>query len=282
MDEIVKIVANKNIERKTLDKNNILEICNILKNKNGYCKDYKVFIKKRNPFGDKTYGIVLGNEVIFYEENLDETHEIVYKDMSLYGSIDGSKIDVYNFTTLFAIFHEFTHIGHFNNIYNGRNTIDRKLFSICHELQRFYDFYDRYYKIFILEVNANCKGSLNAFNIYNKMPKELITANDKKIYASYVLNVFKSSYFVDPINEVIISPSELLLEAATREYSSRASVTINELKEIVNEENNLTLYKKIILGLPLTFMEYAYFLLISTCAKSSEDFSFVKKLQKRI
>ena len=282
MNEIVKLVTEKNRERKVLNKNDINEICNVIKSKNEYCKDFNIRFEKQNPYNDDTCGTYFGKTVTIYTDNLKKGQEVLYEALSDIGILDGCRVDAFNFATLNVIFHEFVHAEQQNAIRNGRGNIDSKLFDICNKLRTIKDFYNDNYNFFISEVNAYSKSFLNAYNIYNKLPKELVTSYDKSIYATYLINVLKSSYYIDYKNEMVVSPSEILMEMANYYNTSKFEIDINKFRNLVNGENKLTLYKKLILGLPITYMEYAYLVSLESSVKDVEDINFVHKLQKRI
>lgn len=281
MDEIVKLVIDRNKRRKVLSQNDIKRICQIIIGTYKYGEDYKVKFEAKSPFEDGTYGTASSESITFYKDALESAQEKKYADICSTDRIDGGKVDFYNFVILDCIFHEFTHVAQ-HDIENRGRGIDSKLFAICRKLCAIKDFYDNNYDNFITEVNAYSKGILKAYNVYSKIPSDYLTENDKSLYGSLVMDRFLEQYYIDSVGEKITSPSELLLESADDFNISKLGIDMNDFKDIVYSNNDLTIYRKLTLGLPLTYMECAYVNLLSTCVQGGQEVNFVKKLQKKL
>jgi hypothetical protein len=114
------------------------------------------------------------------------------------------------------------------------------------------------------------------------MPNEIISSNDKKVYAMEVMDNFLSEYSISSGKERVKSPTEMLLENADDYNVSKIGIDIPFYRRLVNSSSGLTLYKKLLLGLPLTYAEASYINMLYTSVSSGERVDFVRKLQKRL
>ena len=282
MDEIFKIVLDRNKKRKVLSKNDIKRICEIIIGSNKFIYNPKICFEKTTPYEDGSYAVATLDAVTFYLESLSEAQQSKYENITNNDVLDGTKVDYYNYIILDTIFHEFAHIAQFDSIEKGRNSIDTKLFSICKKLQSIKEFYDENYSTFISEINAYFKGLINSYLVYEKMPSDIITDNDKRIYASNATDILLSEYYVDSNSDNVKSPSEILLSSAEDYNLSKFDIDADQFRRLVFEPKDMTLYKKLSLGLPLTFQEAAYVHLLATCVSNGQKVNFVKKLQRKL
>ena len=283
MDEILKIVLERNKKRKVLNKNDIKRICEIIMGMYKCDPKYDVKFLKVSPDKDGSYGATFDDRVEFYLDTLATAQEIEYKYITTSYVLDGGKIDCYNFTTLEAIFHELAHVRQNMITDKGRNDLETKLFNNSYKLADINDFYKENYRNIPIEVDAFSRSLINSYKIYNSMPKDYLSESDKSVYAASAMSVLTNNYEINGLDEIITSPSELLLESA-EVYNTKKLVNldIDKFRELVKQKHDITIYKKLLLGLPLTYMEYAYVNLICDCVSHEQNVDFVKKLQKKL
>lgn len=283
MKEILELVMERNRERKLLTKEDVKRICEIMIELKKYTNVKNVVFHKVNSEYEKCGGYFDGERIVFYPEGMEEVILEEYNNMSNLKEIDGSKIDAYNFLYLSIIFHELAHARQDKLVEKGKSTLETKLFSISNKLLYLpHDFYIENYENFPIEVNAFSKGSLDAFSVYHKIPKDYLTENDYCHYAGYTLTQLIRFYDVDCQEEDVLSPSERMLVNADTYNLSRFDVNIQDFTRIVTEPNKESLYQRLLLGLPIDFMEYAYINLLEAGLQDNQKVSFIKKLQKKI
>ena len=282
MKEILELVLERNKERKLLTKKDVKRICELMIGINHYTNVQKIMFHKIDSEYEQCGGFFDGEKITFYTEGIESIIEEEYKNISYSKDMDGSKIDAYNFLYLTVIFHELAHVRQDKIVNEGKNTLETELFSISNKLLYLpHDFYIENYDNFPIEVNAFSKGSLDAFQVYKKIPKPDLTENDYYNYASYTLSQLTRFYDVDCIEEDVISPSERILVNADEYNLSKFEVSLMDFTKIVTEPNKESLYQKLMLGLPITFMDYAYINLLEMGLEDNQKIPFVKKLQKK-
>ncbi len=282
MDEILKIVLDRNKKRKVLSKNDIRRICEIIISKSNF------YVVPNISFGtestnNKSFAADTGlDEVKFYMPVLEESLENSYEEINTTSIFDGTREDYYNYRILEVIFHEFSHVRQNDKIIKGHSDIDTRLFYICDKLRAIKGFYSENYSLFSLETDAYARGFINSYLIYSRFPKEYMPERDRTSYASMVMKTLISPYIVSSSKETIKSPSEILLEKADNYNLSKRGIDIETYRGLVNGRNDLTLYKKLLLGLPLTYSEASYVNMLKSCVEVGEKVDFIKKLQKRL
>ena len=277
MDEIYRIVLERNKQRKVLTERDIRRICNIIIANSGF--EDKIFVAFDEPEkdNDSVYAYTMDNCVIFYKNIMDKVQEDLYAKCDR--KLDGCKTDFFNHFIVEAIFHEFRHIAQYDRIARRKKDIETRLMLLCSKLKSIKDFYVDYYGFFPEEKQAYSESGVDAYRIYNRMPKEIISDNDKKYYAELAMENLIKNYSVDSNAEVVASPSETLLYRA--DFYNLSKFGIDKLKffDLIRKENRYSLYKRLSLGLPITYEEYAYANLLYDCIKEGQKVDFAKKLQ---
>lgn len=292
MDEILKIVLERNKKRQILNKRDIKRICDIIIGMHNYKSDVTVSFEKRFstssqavlgkqvPNVDELYALTLEEDVIFYLETLEIVADSRYK---MHGkNMEGCKTDYYNYFILSAIFHEFTHVDQFDRINKNKKDSITKMLLICNKLKAIRDFYATNYSYFIDEVNAFTKSEVDASKIYTSMPNEIVSLRDKNEYAYFAISNLLSRYTVDATSDEVVSPSEVLVYSATNYNLERCNINSDEFEKLVFQPYNMTLYKKLTLGLPLTYSEFAYANLLNSCIAGGQIVDIQKKLERKI
>ncbi len=282
MNEILKIILQRNKERKLLTKNDVKRICELIAKANKLDNIQYVDFEKGSVTDPYTAGECHKDHITFYSDGIDKIIEEDSKDITSVHHFDGCKVDIYNFIYLSVIFHEFAHVKQNDMIDKRYNNLEGNLFYICDKLMNIKNFYNDNYQNFLTEVNAFAKGSSGAYNLYHQFPKDYLTDNDRTGYASFAFDEIIDSYTIDPIKEKVISPSELLLHNAECFNLSLLNVDIDRFKKLIFNNQDVTIYRKLMLGLPLSFMEYAYANLLDDAVHAGQDIDFLKKLQKKM
>ncbi len=270
MEDILKIIYICNKNRKILSKHDIKRICEIIIKE----KKYDSYVNKINFKSHEELDSVAtydGNELCFYKDGLELLKSITVSDANL----NGSKIDLINYKILSTIFHEFAHVR--QHIITNSYTDESRIYRICEKLYHIDNFYEDNYSIMLNEVNAFALGNLNAYKIYKNLPRGIITVNDINFYKRDVLNTVLSSYEVDLDKEKVKSPSEQLLNVLKKYDCIKI---YDELKKIIEGSKNYNLYNRLLVGLPISFKNYAYVNMFATNF-NNDDYKFIKKLQKK-
>lgn len=275
MKEIIELIIKRNTERKILNREDIKRICNIIIK----CKRYEllvlnIFFLPRNK-DDETIAAYNGVDLLFYTSGLENLKDTVEERNDL----DGTKIDIINYQILSTIFHEFAHVRQLVMIDNYSGN-EAKIYRICNELRENIDFVNENYNNMLDEVNAYGLGEINANKVYQSLPSAIITKNDKNVYNGYVIDTLLSNYIVNLDKELIISPSEQLL-LSTKAYDfSKTKYDYERFKNIIIACKNNDLYHRLLVGLPISFSEYAYTNMFMTNFDPNSRYNFIKKLQK--
>ena len=280
MDEIIRLVLRRNKERRLLNKNDMQRICEIIKGLNNL--DYDIDFKIKCEDNSDAAGCCYSDNIEFYKEGMEKYIEEHYDVFNSKFDYDGSKVDVHNFFILSIIFHEFTHAKQHRIRDFGYNSPEKKLFGICYRLMDLKTFYDDNYRRYSTEIDANSRGAINSYNVYRHFPKEFLTEKDKNILAMHTCDSLIERYRVLGDKEMIISPSELLYKAADEFNVSKVGVDINKFKEIITNKQDITIYRKLLLGLPVSFLEFSYANLLSNVLHNGQNFDFIKGLQKKL
>lgn len=277
MDEVVKLVLRRNKERKILTKDDVKKICNIIikgKHYEEYVKDVKCL--KVNQKDPDTAGMYDGEELYFFGEGLDKFSDTNYSNLD--ENIDGSRYDFINFFILVTIFHELAHVRQ-SVMQDFKKNKEGQLYTICEKLHNVDDFYEENYKYDLREINAWALGFMNACEMYLHMPDEIISPFDMSIYKSFAINKMLSSYSVSGKKEIVISPAEKLFESADKYNLANFGVNKEQFDKLIHMGEDFTLYRKLCIGLPMSFDSFAYMNMLLVCSNSGDRFSFVKKMQ---
>ncbi|MBP5684193.1 MAG: hypothetical protein J6X02_02930 [Bacilli bacterium] len=281
MDEIIKLVLNRNKARKLLSTNDVRRICEIIKGKNNYF-DFSIDFKDASNDGMITAGECDSDSIVFYKQGIEKILDDYYQEFITKNYFDGSKIDIYNFFYLSIIFHEFTHVKQRRTVEFGYNSLERKLYNISFRLMNLKDVYDNINYLFPTEVNAYSHGYFDAYNIYHKLPKDFLSKEDRQKFLIYASNALFKNYDVNSQKEIITSPIESFYKVVDEYNVSKVDVDIKKIESIIKDNHDITIYRKITLGLPLNFIEFAYAKLINDGINKGQDIDILKKLQKKL
>ena len=276
MEEIIRLLIERNTKRKILSKDDIKLICNAIISLKGYelYVNKIIFLKSKNSDGE-TIAAYNGTELLFYADGLIKLIDTIDKRI-----LDGTKIDMINYYILSTIFHEFAHVRQ-SRMIDLYYCNEAKIYRICDELRHDKHFCRNNYKIMLDEVNAFNLGELNANRVYQALPNYIITTKDKDMYRSFPIEILLSKYQVNLKDELIISPSEQLLEK-TKEYNlSKWSYDYDYFKKVINDSQKYSLFNKLLLGLPISFEDYAYTKMFKENYDINENYTYIRKLQKR-
>ena len=276
MEEIIKLIIERNTQRKVLNKGDIKRICEIIIKLNKY-EDYvyKILFKTKDDI-DEASATYDGVYLTFYKNGLEEDSEAFIID---FGMIDGTKTDLINYYILSTIFHEFAHIRQFK-LMDTKSSYESKIYRICDLLRENDTFTHDNYGIMLDEVNAFNMGDINACRIYFSLPNNLVTKDDKDIYRREMYDKLLSKYITDLNKELIVSPSEQLLEQTMHYDLMECNYNFEEFKKIIELSKKDSLYNRLIVGLPLSFDDYAYVSMFKN-NYSYEKHTYIKRLQKR-
>lgn len=285
MDEILKIIIKCNKARKMFSVDDVKKICHIVLKNNKYDFIKKIGFAKKHPEKENCGGVFLGDSIYFFYEGIINSLTL-YADKftEAYGeAFDGATVDIFNYYYLTIIFHELAHARqHYLVINSKHSSPEKKLFTYSFNLESDRDYYEENYDNLITEVNANNVAHMTATYFYNKLPLNFISRTDKNVFRSEMMNVLLyGHYVIDPYQEVVESPAERIAYTLEDSRINSANIDIEEYAKLVLS-NKFTLYKKLMLGLPISYLEYAYAKLLIDILPKSEDINVVKKLQKRI
>ncbi len=283
MEKIIEIILNCNSKRKLLSFDDVREICQIILDKSNCSFVNKIDLFQDNPVEKNCAAVYYDDHIFFFFEPILEKLDNCCTELLECKKMHGSRVDVYNYFYLGIIFHELAHVRQYYITQKKHNSLEKKIFKIYLNLSENRDFYhDNYFNI-LTEVNANNVASVMANYIYSKLPRNFLTQNDRNIYQSNMLrNLLYDNYEIDINKEVVISPSERITENLSNEILSNSKIDLNKYLMLIYSQNNLTIYKKLMLGLPISYLEYAYVNLLSDELYGSDKINVTKKLQKII
>jgi hypothetical protein len=294
MDEITKIIIEANKERRIINLDDIRNICYYIGKKNGFKPFNDIKISDKCSIVDEegtryTDENMLGfynkseNALYyFYDTILDFSLEKANKFKNEY-SQEGTPVDVLNYYFLTLILHELVHVKQdylVKSVYNG---FEKKILSIFNEFSSGDEIYDNNQFDIITEVNARNESVVNAFNIYSNLPKNFFTEYDKGVYQlSMLKQLFYSNYDVSEKDEEVYGPAERMGDVLTDQMLAPFNMDISDYARLIYGTNRLTLYNKLMYGLPISLNEYAYGNLLISELSSGLNINAIKKLQKRI
>ena len=282
MDEIFKIVLGKNKKRKVLNESDIRRICHIINGMNNFLCEPEIKFGIKSSQNERFRAETNFEKITFFLPVMEKSLEEAYLETTRTNVFDGTKEDYYNYLILSIIFHEFAHVRQKDRIFKGYNDIETKLMAICKKLMMIKGFYAGNYNVIASETDAHARGAINAYKIYSALPSEYIPEPDRIVYATQTMDTFLSEYVVCAKTEIVKSPSEILFEKASVYNLPGFGINEDTYHNLVYGKNDLTLYRKLLLGLPLTFSEASYVNMLTTCVGLGEKVDFIKKLQKRL
>jgi hypothetical protein len=75
MNDILRIVLERNQNRKVLNKDDIKKICEIIIRQHNYSESLQISFSKTCPYNNRVYASSKDNEVIFYMEGIEEAQD---------------------------------------------------------------------------------------------------------------------------------------------------------------------------------------------------------------
>ena len=280
MDEILKIILRCNKERMLLKPRDVVRICHIILKLKGYdfVKNVKVF--STNLSDSNCAGVYYNENIFFFYDGLIDYIEKCCDSFTDHYQIEGSDIDILNYYYLCTIFHELAHVRQ-HYIKNSKyNSDEKKIFSLFYGLSHNRDFYKENYSNFLTEVNADNVSVMTVNYLYSKLPKNFVTTNDRKCYESAMLNtILYSNYEVIPNKEIVLGPSEKIINNLNNDLLNNVNTNISKYVQLI-QKNKLTLYKRLMLGLPISYQEYAYINLLHDEIKVGEDINALTKIKR--
>lgn len=293
MERILKIVNKRNKERKLLTKDDVRKIYSILIEKKNCQSIDRVEFPDMDEESPETAGVYYwdteakkGTINIYnipLKMSLDHFYEETCNELNY--SFDGAKIDTMNWHYLSIIFHEFSHAMDRDAINKKRKDYGTKLAQISKRLMDitdFYEFYHENYEDMPTEVKARNIGNLDTYNIYSQLPEEFLSDSDKNMYGLLTILDMQSNYMFDPEQDKISSAIERIYEVADNFNLAKYNIDAEKFKHLVYDTKNLTLYDKLIWGLPISHKEYGEFTIIQAILGGGQNIDFVKRLQRKI
>ena len=283
MNEILKIILKCNRERKLLSGDDVKEICNIILKRNKYYFVNKIDILSHNPNDENCAGLYHDDHLFFFFDGIVNMLQGYCDDTTDLYTFDGAKVDIYNFYYLTIIFHELAHVRQQYIMDTARSSIEKKIFTLFLNLSLNREFYQENYCNILTEINAENVALVTANYFYSQLPKNFVTKNDRKAYQLSTLGtLLHSNYEIVSKKEMVISPSEHLIDSLNDDILASQNMNCDQYLNLIYKQNNLTIYKKMMLGLPLEYQEYAYAELLYNRLKSDDEINVIKKLQKRL
>jgi len=212
-------------------------------NLEAYLKDVS-FIDNTNHLG---YYNVKTNELVLNDERIIKFGYRLFDKLNNKFHLNEDNYSYYlNFYYLYIIFHELTHINQKAKFEKSNNDdLFNYLYELCMKLhQNDVMFYSKNHDLFPMEIEANNKGFLRAYNLmtYTKLPlKEC-----RVIKLQYIHSLIKNYERIN--NYRIITPIEKLLDASDATEIRR----INELLD----NSRLSKIERMNLGVGITPREY--------------------------
>ena len=282
MDEILKVILNCNKERRLLNGDDIRNICNVVikRNKYDFIKDIKV--AKKHPFKDDCAGTFCEDELFFFYDGIVKFITENCDTFTDSYQVDSATVDICNYYFLSIIFHELAHARQHFLINRNYDSLEKRIFSFFFEMGKNRDFYEANYHDDLTEVNANNVSFVTANYFYSKLPFNFMTSHDKIVFQLQTMKLLLyANYEIDPTKEVTMSPAERIVSSFDEDILKKANMSIEKYAKMIYN-NNLTLYKKLMLGLPISYLEYSYANLLIDELNVDEDVHALKKIQKRI
>lgn len=275
MEEIIRLIIERNIQRKVLNKNDIKRICEIIIKLKRYDEFvYDIVFKKSND-ANEIAACYDGVYLTFYKEIMERDSEDFVIEL---GEIDGTKTDIINYYILSTIFHEFAHVRQ-DKLRKNNFSYESKIYRICELLRNDDIFTNQNYGIMLDEINAFNVGDINASKIYLSLPNNLVTKDDKDIFRGRIYERLLSKYIVNLSKETVVSPSEQLLEQTT--HYDLKYYNYEDFKKVIIDGYINSLYNKLLVELPITFEDYAYVSMFKNNYGNREKDIYIKRLQKR-
>ena len=281
MDEILKIIFKCNKERKLLNPDDVKKICWIILKRNNYSFVNKIDFLSHDPNGENCAGLYYDDHLFFFYKGIIKMIEEHGDQLNDLYSLDGARVDIYNYYYLTIIFHELAHVRQHYIANSSHSSLEKQIFKLSFDLSSNREFYEENYCDILTEVNAENVAKITTIYLYSRLPKNFVTKYDLDAYQLDTLgSILHHNYENVAKKDIIISPSERLVDSFTESILEQVHINYDKYIKLINN-NNLTLYKKMMLGLPISYQEFAYAESLYSRLKSDDSFNVIKKLQKK-
>ena len=247
MEKVLKIIEKKMSINERLDKDDILSIIDeyVRANKlESFIK--KVYFVNENDFDytafynqEKLYLVFVMNKI--YENAITN-----YNYVS--NSININFNSFYNYYLLVSLFHELKHVMQYKKMFLGFKDNFLTIYNEDEILKNIYDdkkLYFTYHDLFPREREANIFSISETLKYFCMLKRGLVSKEELKYYQLHYVNTLLSGYDRNLFN--IKSPFEKLVKLGN----------VNKLMQIDDiNEVYLTLYNRVLLGLPISKKEY--------------------------
>ena len=282
MDEILKIIIKCNKERKLIGPNEIKRICKIVLKNNKYDFVKNIMVFSVNPKDKNCGGLYYDDKMMFFYEGIIDIITEYTNHFTERYKISASSIDIFNYYILTIIFHEIAHARQQYIANSKYDSFEKKLFGLFLDLSHNRDFYKANYDNILTEINANNVAYVTSNYLYSKLPFNFFTNEDK---VAFQLNTMKlmlyNNYEISSKSEMVVSPAERIAMNFDKDILESVNMNIEQYGKLIYKKN-FTLYKKLMLGLPISYIEYAYANLLIDTLEADEEINAIKKIQKRI
>ena len=280
MNEIIKIIINANKERRLLFDAEVKRICLIILNILKY-KNIRIAFDSVSSLDPNTGAELNGKKITFYYEGRMSLIEKDVESTLKTFSFDCSSIDLYNFFYVIMIIHEIAHLRQKHIVYDTNyHSYEKRLFKPFYLLPN--ESLNKIYENDITEINANNLGFVMTTYLYSKMPKEYCSQKDLVSFQKLLANrLLFQNYDVDHNKEKVIGPAEKLIDVFTEEDYEKMRLDKFSYENLIYC-NDLTIYKKLLLGLPISYLEYSYANTMFEGIACEPSVNYVKKIQKNI
>lgn len=248
MEKVLRIIEEKMKSNDRLSKEDILIILEV------YCEFYKLesFIKKVYFIDESNlkYSAFYNQDnlsLVFIMNKVYENVVANYKFVSKETKINFNSF--YNFFLLITMFHELKHIIQYKKIFLGLDDNFLKIYNENEILRKKYGknskLYINHHDLFPCEREANIFSVRETLKYFGALKRGIINKEELRFYQLYYINLLLSNYDRNLFN--IKSPFEKLVKLGNGD-SLRQVDAVNKVY--------LSLYNRILLGLPISKKEY--------------------------
>lgn len=278
MNEILKIIVNCKKEQRLFNDEEIKTITNTIIKLNDYYEIINVKVKDKCSYNKKVGGRTEYDTITFYKYGMNKLVQESVDELNSCLEFDCTEIDRLNYIHFENILHEIAHGRQHYIIYDTPYwSLEKALFTFAHNTSQ--EFTDENYEIDLLEHNARNVARVNAYNIYSKLPKGVFTEKDMKSFQiAMASNFYIDSYDILYKKSKVLSPSEKIYKKLTNDECEFIGTSKEKYLKLITVKN-LTIYKKYMLGLPISIQEYAYANLMYDAIGEDSSINFCKRLQ---
>jgi len=168
----------------------------------------------------------------------------------------------YNFSLLTSLFHELKHIIQYKKMFLGDKDNYLKIYEIDEILRKGNsnrDLYIKYHDLFPCEREANIFAVSETLKYFSILKRGIVNKEELRYYQLYYVNLLLSSYDRNLFN--IKSPFEKLVKFGNNDKLAQVDMI---------DEVYLSLYNRLLLGLPISKKEYDRISNLYYCIKDDE------------